>query len=118
MLYRLLFVLYAESRDLLPVRENGMYRDGYSRHTIKHDIAHGQPLLPTSATLWPRLKQLFDIINEGSPPLSVATFDGGLFDPKRHPFLERHQVRAGILESARARMKATCLAPDARVAHP
>ncbi len=38
-LYRLLFVLYAESRDLLPVRESEMYRDTYSLFAIKHDVA-------------------------------------------------------------------------------
>jgi hypothetical protein len=99
-LYRLLFVLYAESRDLLPVRESEMYRDTYSLYAIKHEVAQGRPLLPTSATLWPRLKQLFNIINEGSPPLKVATFNGGLFDSERHPFLERHTVGDAHLQAA------------------
>jgi len=40
-LYRLLFVLYAESRDLLPVRESEMYRDAYSLYAIKHEVAQG-----------------------------------------------------------------------------
>jgi hypothetical protein len=100
LLYRLLFVLYAEARDLLPVRESEMYRDTYSLQAIKHDVARGRALLPTSATLWPRLKQLFDIIDRGSPPLEVATFNGGLFDPVRHPFLERHTVGDGHLQEA------------------
>jgi len=38
------------------------------------------------------LKDLFGIINVGSPPLKVATFNGGLFDPAKHPFLERYTV--------------------------
>lgn len=103
-LYRLLFALYAESRDLLPVRESAMYRDSYSLHAIKHEVAAGltggRALLPTSATLWPRLKELFGIIDAGSPHLKVATFDGGLFDPVRHPFLERHGVGDGHLREA------------------
>jgi hypothetical protein len=99
-LYKLLFILYAEARDLLPLRESEMYRDTYSLHAIKHDVARGRALLPTSATLWPRLKQLFNIINEGSPPLSVATFNGGLFDPERHPFLERYTVGDAHLQAA------------------
>ena len=49
-LYRLLFVLYAEDRDLLPVRERGMYRETYSLYAIKravaHDLPHGRHLLP------------------------------------------------------------------------
>jgi len=103
-LYRLLFILYAESRDLLPAREPGMYRDTYSLYAIKRDVARdvgrGRALLPASATLWPRLRELFSIIAEGSPPLRVATFDGGLFDPERHPFLEEHTVGDGRLQQA------------------
>jgi Eco57I restriction-modification methylase/TaqI-like C-terminal specificity domain/N-6 DNA Methylase len=104
LLYRLLFVLYAESRDLLPVRESTDYRDSYSLYAIKHDVERnlerGRNLLPTSATLWPRLVELFGIIAEGSPPLKVATFDGGLFDSERHPFLESHAVGDGHLQRA------------------
>jgi hypothetical protein len=99
-LYRMLFVLYAEARDLLPVRESEMYRETYSMHAIKHDVAQRDSLLPASATLWPRLKELFGIIDTGSPPLKVATFDGGHFDPERHPFLERYIVGDGHLREA------------------
>jgi hypothetical protein len=99
-LYRLLFVLYAESRDLLPVHESEMYRDTYGLHAIKHDVARGRPLSPESATLWPRLRELFRIINKGRAPLKVATFNGGLFDPARHPFLERKTVGDGHLQQA------------------
>ncbi len=103
-LYRLLFILYAEARELLPVRENAMYRETYSLHAIAHGIAEdlrrGKGLLPGSATLWPRLRALFDAINAGSPPLGVATFNGGLFDPARHPFLERHTVGDARLRDA------------------
>ncbi len=100
LLYRLLFVLYAEARELLPVRGSEDYRESYSLHAIKHDVATGRRLLPTSATLWPRLTQLFQIINRGSPPLSVATFNGGLFDPARHPFLENYTVGDAHLQAA------------------
>ncbi|MDI3340661.1 MAG: N-6 DNA methylase [Sphaerobacter sp.] len=96
LLYRLLFILYAEARELLPLRSNASYRRSYSLHEIKHQVANdldsSAHLLPQTATLWSRLKALFHIINEGSPPLNVATFNGGLFDPERHPFLERYAV--------------------------
>jgi hypothetical protein len=66
-LYRLLFVLYAEARELLPVRTSASYRDLYSLEAIKQDVARrldaGQTLLPGSATLWPKLKELFRIID-------------------------------------------------------
>ena len=49
-------------------------------------------LLPNTSLLWSHLKELFKIINLGSPPLTVTTFNGGLFDPQRHPFLEQYMV--------------------------
>ena len=104
LLYRLLFVLYAEARELLPVRESAQYREFYGLHAIKQEVAAalglGKHLLPGSATLWPRLKTLFGFIDKGEPPLQVATFNGGLFDPGRHPFLERYTVGDAHLQQA------------------
>jgi len=103
-LYRLLFILYAEARGLLPVRESEQYRDSYSLQAVKESVARdldaGKLLLPTSARLWPALTDLFGIIDAGSPPLKVATFNGGLFDPARHPFLARHTVGDAHLQRA------------------
>jgi hypothetical protein len=103
-LYRLIFILYAEARELLPVRENQQYRDIYSLHAIKHRIAEdlisGRHYLPTSDVIWPRLDRLFSDINEGNPPLNVATYNGGLFDPEKYEFLTRHTVGDGHLQQA------------------
>jgi len=96
LLYRLIFILYAEARELLPVRENAAYRETYSLQAIKgavaRDLAAGRRLLPTSARIWPQLKELFGFINRGEPPLHIGTFNGGLFDPEKHPFLEQYAV--------------------------
>jgi len=104
LLYRLLFVLYAEARELLPIRESPEYRDGYSLYALKQTVAADldahRALLPTTATLWPRFKELFGIIDKGSPPLRVATFNGGLFDPARHAFLDTHAVGDAHLQRA------------------
>ena len=91
-LYRLLFILYAEARELLPVRENALYREGYSLEAVTRDILKGRPLLPGSDTIWARLRALFEAIDEGSPPLGIATYNGGLFDPERHSFIDGHAV--------------------------
>ena len=94
LLYRLLFILYAEARGLLPLHSNHVYRRSYSLDALKKEIAQtlDRPLLPNAGTLWPRLMELFRIINEGEPFLDVASFNGGLFDPERHPFLARYTV--------------------------
>jgi len=98
LLYRLLFILYAEARNLLPVspEDNGRYKRLYSLYVIKNNVAesfnNGDVPDAETVTLWPRLQTLFDKINKGDPPNNVATFNGGLFDPTRHPFLERCAV--------------------------
>jgi len=104
LLYRLLFVLYAEARELLPVSASPAYRDSYSLYALKRSVAASldahQTLLPTSAKLWPSLTELFGIIDKGSPPLQVATFNGGLFDPTRHGFLDAKAVGDAHLQAA------------------
>ncbi|HWS85273.1 MAG TPA: Eco57I restriction-modification methylase domain-containing protein [Ktedonobacteraceae bacterium] len=103
-LYRLLFIFYAESRDLLPVHENALYREDYSLESMKKGVQKNldarKYLLPNTAILWPKVKALFTLINEGSPPLNIATFNGGLFDPERYPFLERYAVGDQRLQQA------------------
>jgi len=95
-LYRLLFILYAEGRGLLPVTVNDSYRTEYGLYALKQEIAKKcdarQQILPDSSNYWVRLKQLFGYIDKGSPPLKIATFNGGLFDPEKHPFLEKYTV--------------------------
>jgi len=107
-LYRLLFVFYAEARELLPLVDSPAYRDRFSLRSItrqvSRDVAAGDPLLSDSALMWPRLRQLFTIINAGSPPLKVATFNGGLFDPARYPFLQTNFVGDAHLEAALDRL--------------
>ena len=95
-LYRLLFLLYAEDRGLLPVASSSLYRSRYSLYAIKRrvadDLDSGERLLSGTAGIWQQLKDLFAIIDKGNRPLSVETFNGGLFDPAKHPFLERYAV--------------------------
>ena len=93
LLYRLLFILYAEARDLLPLRSSNAYRH-YSLHTVRSDIAlHGSHMwIATTGVIWIRIKELCHIIDRGSLPLHVTTFNGGLFDATHHPFLERYVV--------------------------
>ena len=103
-LYRLLFVFYAEARGLLPVQENSRYREDYSLYAIKRDVArrleewHARST--RTAVLWGQLRELFRLIDRGDPPLQVATFNGGLFDPDKHPFLDEHSVGDAHLERA------------------
>ncbi len=90
-LYRLLFVLYAEARDLLPVRETRGYWE-VSLQRIKEEIAAKAGNLEDEAadrlekaysasetTLYDRLAQLFRVIDRGAAELNVPIYNGGLF---------------------------------------
>ena len=103
LLYRLLFLLYAESRGLLPL-DNPSYAGQYSLKAIKEDIAHktdaGVVYLAKKATLWDDLRTLFEIIYSGQESLGVPAYDGRLFDPARYPFLEERTIGDKYLAQA------------------
>ncbi len=97
LLYRLLFLLYAESRDLLPVRE-GSYGEA-SLETIQEEIAAAAGVAlsesdaciekaysPRETTLYDRLGILFQAIDKGNPVLNVPTYHGGLFNTSPESF--------------------------------
>jgi len=96
LLYRLLFILYAEHRDLLPLRENKLYTDSYSLDSFKKEIANkldkNVPIASSTIGYWNKLKELFEIINKGNRELGVPPYNGGLFDQEKHNFLEKHKV--------------------------
>ncbi|TMC24006.1 MAG: hypothetical protein E6J34_01205 [Chloroflexi bacterium] len=104
LLYRLLFILYVEARDLLPVHGNAGYSEYYSldqtKKTVQRLFTFGIPLSRRYATLWGHLKGLFAIIDGGDPTLNVTTFNGGLFNPEHHLFLERYAVSDFHLQQA------------------
>ena len=102
LLYRLLFINYAEDRGLLP-RDDRSYRDDYGLVSIEGIIAgkldRRESLPQLKATYWETLAVLFKLINEGSEASRLAKempyvppYNGGLFDPKKHPFLEKNKV--------------------------
>jgi hypothetical protein len=92
-LYRLLFLLYSESRNLLPVREMRGYH-GISLSAIKSEIAHklgdasfnnkelhplNVPFDSSSTVFYDRLQTLFKAIDIGDITLNVPAYNGGLF---------------------------------------
>ena len=99
LLYRLLFVLYGESRGLLPV-ENLRYRELFSFLEFKQEIAEqidkGTYIPKRTNKYYGQLSVLFHIINGDDPGLSteinVARYNGGLFDPRQHSFLAKKSV--------------------------
>ncbi len=91
-LYRLLFVLYAEDRDLLPVNEL-RYDDYGLRKRVRDDIARrmadGDTYSSIASNYYDRLVNLFRIIDKGDPSIGLPPYNGGLFASEAAPLLER-----------------------------
>jgi len=104
LLYRLLFVFYAEARELLPLATNTSYRENYSLRKLTHDIDEiyrkGYELSTNSTQYYHGISNLFRSINSGDPKLGIPDYNGGLFDPAEHPFLERQAVPDAYLVRA------------------
>jgi Eco57I restriction-modification methylase len=97
LLYRLLFVLYAEDRNLLP-DERGPYAS-YCLTKLRQEIAEKSPqsFLPGLTLLWSRLSTIFMAIAEGNDALGIPPYNGGLFDRNTAPILSRVQLHDDVI---------------------
>ena len=91
LLYRLLFLLYAESRDLLPAKEVRGYFEA-SITKLKREMAEAAGTIADevegklrkayrddSYALYDRLAHLFAVVDQGDAALNVPVYNGGLF---------------------------------------
>ena len=89
-LYRLLFVLYAEDRGLLPVND-ARYENYGLRRPVREDIAQrmqGSAVFSTSAaSYYDHLMTLFRLIDEGDESIGMPPYNGGLFAAEAAPLL-------------------------------
>jgi hypothetical protein len=109
LLYRLLFIFYAESRSLLDT--NNRYYYELSLQRLKAEVAErldrSLPLLSISYTYWESLKNLFSLINDGSESrripreeFYIPAYNGGLFDPGKNAFLDGKRIGDSFLARA------------------
>ena len=83
---RMVVVLFAESRELLP-RDHTLYHRGYGLTGLLEDLdrvaARGRSRLGRSWNAWPRVLALFRLVHHGShhPALAVPAYGGELFAP-------------------------------------
>jgi len=112
LLYRFLFLLYAEGKGLLDLRDQ-RYREYYSFHHIKHDIAEtqdgpaNQRFDTVKSSIQGDLKVLFKLVDQGSESFGIPkseyyipAYNGGLFDPEKHPDLEHWEIGDKYLADA------------------
>lgn len=105
-LMRLVFVLYAEDRDLLPSRTDPvareLYEQSYSMRGLYHRLLEDAALNPDTMDErrggWGRMLALFRMVHGGHASGFVRPKRGKLFDPDAFLFLE---ARASIEDLAR-----------------
>ena len=89
-LYRLLFVLYAEDRGLLPVNDE-RYDDYGLRKRVRDDIANrmaqGDAFSGIVTNYYNCLVELFKIVDKGDPSIGLPPYNGGLFSQDTAPML-------------------------------
>ncbi len=93
-LYRLLFLLYAEDRNLLPTHDQRY--DDYSLRNTRDSIARRRDqndvFSAVAGGYHNHLKDLFRFINEGETSIGMPPYNGGLFDDAPHPVLARATI--------------------------
>ena len=106
LLYRLLFILYAEDRDLLPVRD-ARYDDYALREKVRDDIKQRKDredvFSASAARYWSAIDDLCRAIDQGDASIGLPPYNGGLFDRDRTPLLGRirldDQVMADVIDA-------------------
>lgn len=101
LLYRILFLFYAEARNLLPLDDPAYAAVGLAG--ILEDARARQEEGRTDAddwSLWRRLTQLFVIVDDGDEALGVRPYNGGLFSDTEKPYLKAHKIANAYLAPA------------------
>jgi hypothetical protein len=100
LLYRLLFILYAEDRNLLPVRDS-RYDDYALRDRVRGDIGRrmdrGDTFSDTANRYWAVLDDLCRALDRGDASIGLPPYNGGLFDSERTPLLGQVRIPDSVI---------------------
>jgi len=88
-LFRLLFIAYAEDKDLLPCRTNDRYRHRSLKHKARElarmkaeaqgDLAAWRAMFDAGDSHWREFVALCDAVNKGNREWGVPEYNGGMF---------------------------------------
>lgn len=99
LLYRLLFLLYAEDRGLLPVRDRRY--DDYALRPLREEIGRrmgkGDVFSASASPIWNRIGDLSRMIDKGDASVGLPPYNGGLFSTEKTPLLERIRIPDAIM---------------------
>ncbi len=102
LLYRLLFLLYAEDRDLLPVSD-ARY-DDYALRPLRLDVGRrvtsGDAFSTSAARIWSHVSDLSRIIDKGDASVGIPPYNGGLFATAGTPLLTSARVPDSVMAPA------------------
>jgi len=103
--YRMLFLLFAEARSLVPLW-HPVYRDSYSLEALRDQVDDSR----RTPGLWDALRAIARLAHAGcrAGDLRVTPFNGRLFAPARTPLAERRDLDD---ESARQAVRALSSRP-------
>jgi hypothetical protein len=97
-LYKLLFILYAEARGLLPINNPGYQEQSLTTiaQWAAEKLDQGQAIsdAPHATPRYDALLGLFHRIDQGDSSLGIPHYNGGLFNPSRpeNQFLETYRL--------------------------
>ena len=99
-LYRLLFVLYAEDRGLLPVND-ARYEDYGLRKPVREDVARktaaGTLFSARATNYYDHLMTLGRLIDEGDATIGLPPYNGGLFNAAAAPLLVQVHLSDAVI---------------------
>ncbi len=102
LLYRLLFLLYAEDRDLLPVSDSRY--DDYALRPLRLEIgermSRGDTFSSTATKVWGHISDLSRMIDQGDSSVGVPPYNGGLFATEAMPVLANARVPDSVMAPA------------------
>ena len=80
-LFRLLFLAYAEDKDLLPFKHNQLYRDRSLKHKAQElaQLKRNATSFGPDSSLWEEIDRLFKAVDKGNASWGVPAYNGGLF---------------------------------------
>ena len=102
LLYRLLFLLYAEDRDLLPVSDKRY--DDYALRPLRIDVgkrvSEGDALSSSASRIWGHIADLSRIIDKGDASVGIPPYNGGLFAGDGGSLLESVRIADSVMAPA------------------
>jgi hypothetical protein len=99
-IYRIIFLLYAELRSMLPTRDS-LYMEEYSISRLR-EIAARRRGTDNHYDLWEGLKVTFEMIRKGCEPLKVYPYNGNLFDDSNISMIRNLRIKNhDLLETIR-----------------